>query len=405
MTIEHQILKALLNKEVYDKHRDTVKLSDGLKPWLHTLDVWYEKHSTSITLEDLWLLHHARNPVATNSQRALIDTAYQLLKDTDVNPEVVDELLLTKKQQEQYMQWAERLVKLGETRGTPEDFLAIKEEMDKFDALAKTGSEFPPLDITADEMLEASLKQGKWKFNLPVLQEKTNGIGPGVFVLAAGRPNACKSLFCISSTFAPEGFIEQGAKVVYLGNEEAIHRTKHRAICSWSGMEYKFSKQNPSLFKEKAEEFDTKFKETALFIHRVGLPYYDIEKLLKEHQPDILILDQIDKLHVKGDAPMHEKTRVVYTTMREYSVAYNAAIIGVCQASEAAAGKKIFGFDALEHSKTGKAAELDLCVCIGKEDLTEDNNVRYFYLAKNKLTGDESSGSFTINKEMSRLEV
>jgi KaiC/GvpD/RAD55 family RecA-like ATPase len=403
--LEHQILKALLNKAIYAKYRENARLSDGLKPWVQTLDSWFSTHDTDISCDDLYTLHIARHPVMTKVQKDLVDAAYNILKETEVNLEVIEELLLIKKQQEQYMSWAERLVRLGETRGTPEDFLAIKEEIEKFDALAKTGSEFPPLEITADEMLEASIKQGRWKFNLPVIQEKTGGIGPGVFVLSAGRPNSGKSLFCISSSFAPEGFIEQGAKVVYLGNEEAIHRTKHRAICSWSGMEYKFSKQNPSLFKEKASDFDTKFKDSAIFIHRVGVPYYDIEKLLKEHSPDVLVLDQIDKLYVKGDAPMHEKTRVVYTTIREYSVAYNCAIIGVCQASEAASGKKYFGFDALEHSKTGKAAELDLCICIGKEDLQEDNNVRYFYLPKNKLTGDESSGSFMINKEMSRLEV
>lgn len=403
--LEQQIFKTLLNHEVYTTYRSSVKVSDGLKPWLETLDSWYKNHPTSISLTDLYQLHLARNPVATSSQRALMELVYNNIKDTEVNPEAIEEILLLKKQQEHYMQWAERLVKLGETRGTPEDFLAIKAEMDKFEVSALNGTEFPPLDISADEMIEASQKQGRWKFNLPIIQEKTNGTGPGVFILTAGRPNACKSLFCISSVFAPNGFIEQGAKVVYLGNEEAIHRTKHRAICSWAGMEYKYSKQNPTEFKQKVEEFDSLYRSKALFMHRVGLPYFDVEKLLKEHRPDILILDQIDKLHVKGDAPMHEKTRVVYTTMRDYSVAYDCSIIGVCQASEAAHGKKYFGFDALEHSKTGKAAELDLCICIGKEDKQEDDSVRYFSLPKNKLTGDESSGSFLINKEMSRLEA
>ena len=718
--LEQQIFKTLLVKDIYDKYRDVAHLSDGLRPWLATVDAWFENHDASISLEDVYQLHIARHPVATSGQRSLMETTFNLLKDTEVNPEVIEELLLVKKQQEQYMHWAERLVKLGETRGSPEDFLTIKEEMEKFDAFVITGQEFPPLNITADEMLEACVKQGKWKFNLPIIQEKTGGIGPGVFALTGARPNCfsadtqiltdagwkyfyniedddlvyqveedgkgtfvkptakvsfdtsesllsiqdsrgrcdmlvtkdhdvvirrkntrqfekvsalsfkpsgntshvmaapiaaegrgltpferfliayqadgsgprkgctgarghvsvafnfskerkkvrlrnilndtgliwkeftgwknrenystfyvqlpetpsktfawvdlcsigtiwarefieelsywdatrrkegrikydtkeqlnadvvqavsvlagyrsiikkknpykphhsfnysmhilphldnietrnftktetqykgvvycvtvpsgkilvrreglpfvsgnCgKSLFCISSAFGPGGWLEQGAKVVYLGNEEAIHRTKHRAICAYSGMENKQTKLSPEDFKLNVLKFDENFKEKAIFIHRAGLPYYDVEKLIKEHTPDILIIDQIDKLQVKGDAPMHEKTRVVYTTMREYSVSHNLAIIGVCQASEAAHGKKFFGFDALEHSKTGKAAELDLCICIGKEALEEDNNVRYFYLAKNKLTGDVSTGSFTIDKERSRLEV
>jgi hypothetical protein len=95
--------------------------------------------------------------------------------------------------------------------------------------------------------------------------------------------------------------------------------------------------------------------------------------------------------------------RVLYTTMRENTVNYDCAIIGVCQASDSASGKKYFGFDCLEHSKTGKAAELDLCICIGAEDLLKDNNMRYFYIAKNKLTGREETGSYMIDKERSQM--
>ena len=139
-------------------------------------------------------------------------------------------------------------------------------------------------------------------------------------------------------------------------------------------------------------------------MHAIGLPYRELGDIIAEHAPDIVLVDQIDKLHVHGaDIPTHEKMRTIYTNTRECAVKYNCAIGGVSQASEAASGKKFFGFDALENSKTGKGAELDLCICIGMENLDNDTNIRYFKLAKNKLTGDESTGSFLINKEQSRI--
>lgn len=402
--LEHNILKAFLDPDTYTKYRSTTEFSVEVEPWVKTIDDWFSARNTPLTVDDLHQLHLARHPVATKGQRDLMNEFVTRLKEVDTSTPVIEEVLRLKKQQEQYMDWAEKFSMLGTQKASVEDFLSLKTEIEEFDA-TKADSEFPALSITADDMLEASLKQGRWSLNLPVFQDKIGGIGSGVFALIAARPNSGKSLTSIHLCFGPKGWAEQGAKIVYLGNEEAIHRTKHRAICSWAGMGYKHSKMNPSEFKEKVAEFDEKFKDKVVFLHKSGMMYYDIEKLLDEHHPDILIIDQLDKLHVKGDAPAHEKMRIVYTTMREYSVNYECAIIGVCQASEAAAGKKFFGFDALEHSKTGKAAELDLCICIGKEDLQEDNNMRYFYLAKNKLTGDESSGSFMINKELSRMEV
>lgn len=401
--IEQQILKALLSAEVYALHREQVALSDGLTSWLDTLDKWMIGHNSDLTLENLYHLHIQRHPVATTSQRALMETTYNLLKEVEVNPEVIKELLMMKATQDKCIKWAEALAKLGEGKGGTEEFNKLVADMAGFGNNPLVASEFEPLDIPPEQMLEASAKQGRWTFNITVLKDMIGGVGPGVFGLAAGRPNTCKSLFCIHNTFAPNGWLDQGAKVVYLGNEEAIHRTKHRAICSWAGMEYKYSKEHTQEFIAKAKEFDETFKGKIIFLHKTGMMYAEVESLLKQHSPDILIIDQLDKLHVRGDAPAHEKMRIVYTTMREFTVNYNCCIIGVCQASEAAAGKKYFGFDALEHSKTGKAAELDLCICIGKEDLESDNNVRFFKLAKNKLTGNENTGSFMIDKEKSRL--
>ena len=78
--------------------------------------------------------------------------------------------------------------------------------------------------------------------------------------------------------------------------------------------------------------------------------------------------------------------------------------MGVSQASDEASGKKFFGFESLEGSKTGKGAELDLCICIGAENLQQDSGNRYFFVPKNKLTGWEGTGAYMINREMSRME-
>lgn len=400
MSVENKILIRMLEKESYDKYRQAVKVSDVVSPWLKTVDTWFDTHDTSITVDELYELHKARFPVATASHKAVIDTYYQTLKDTPVNGEVVDELLKLHKFQDACLTWAEKLAELSS--GRTQSFDDILAEMSSY-TVAKE-SQYAIEDITADQMLEASVAQGKWKFNVPIFAEKIGGVGPGVFFLYAARPNAGKTLACIHSCYAPGGWLSQGAKILYIGNEEPIHRTKHRAICSYFGVDYKTTKQDTNKFKELVETFNVEHKDKALFMHAIGLPYRELGKIIEEHLPDIVIVDQIDKLYVSGvDIPTHEKMRQIYTNTRECAVKYSCAIGGVSQASDAATGKKFFGFEALENSKTGKGAELDLCMCIGMENLDNDNNIRYFKLAKNKLTGDESTGSFMVNKEQSRI--
>jgi len=430
--LEHKILKALLNKETYENNRKLLgTISTGMQPWFNTLDWWHTNKQTSLTVDDLYDVHTKMfNPVATKQQLELIDQTFELIKSVEVNEEVVLTLINEKHRQDKMANAAQKLIRLSE-KGDSD----VTEILKDIEAIKTTNSGvlFPPMTISAEEMLDTVANQGRWKFHIPVLQEKIGGIGPGVFALIAARPNGGKSLAAISSCFHPEGWAAQGARIAYIANEELVKRHKSRAVCCYTGFdssvlanasrmmveirvkEAKGEAVEPvvkekvladiAAWNEAAARFEAAFKDSVMFYHETGMPYANIEKLIEEQKPDIVIIDQLDKLHVGGELPSHEKMRILYTNMREYSTNHGVAIVGICQASDAAAGRKYFSFDALEHSKTGKGAELDLCICIGLEDLYEDNNVRYFYLAKNKLTGNESSGSYMINKNMTRMVV
>ena len=402
--LEQKILKALLDKEVYTNYRKKVtNISDGMKPWFNTLDQWFDSHDSSLTVEDLHNLHVSHNPAITNSARQLIDTTAKLIAETDVNSEVITTLITEKYNQEKYTNFAEKFIKLSEGN-TKIHLQDIEREFKEFTEGIVKEQEFGADIITPEMMLDAADAQGKWTFNLPIWQEKIGGIGPGVFGLFAARPNAGKTLAGIHSCFGPKGWAEQGAKIFWHGNEEAIHRTKHRAICCWSGIDFFDSKRNKRQeFINAAVEFDTKFKDRVIFYHQTGLDYLKYEDIIKEHTPDIIIVDQLDKLYVPGDQDGHIRLRKLYTTMRENTANYPVAIMGVSQASDEASGKKFFGFESLEGSKTGKGAELDLCICIGAENLQQDSGARYFFVAKNKLTGWEGTGSYMIDKEKSRI--
>ena len=62
----------------------------------------------------------------------------------------------------------------------------------------------------------------------------------------------------------------------------------------------------------------------------------------------------------------------------------------------------------MEGSKTGKAAEADLIIGIGKHSSQEDdepNNVRFLNISKNKLSGYHGVIACNIEPEVSRYVV
>ena len=70
---------------------------------------------------------------------------------------------------------------------------------------------------------------------------------------------------------------------------------------------------------------------------------------------------------------------------------HECALIAVSQASADAAGRTRLDFSMMENSKTGKAAEADLIIGIGKhgQDASEDepDTMRFLNVSKNKLSG------------------
>ena len=118
----------------------------------------------------------------------------------------------------------------------------------------------------------------------------------------------------------------------------------------------------------------------------------DLDIYCKDNEVDILIIDQLDKVNVTGKFnSSHEKLRDIYLQARELAKRHNCLVIGMSQASAEGHGKLNLSFNVMENSKTGKAAEADLIVGIGKNDTDEENvnegNTRTISISKNKLSG------------------
>jgi hypothetical protein len=116
-----------------------------------------------------------------------------------------------------------------------------------------------------------------------------------------------------------------------------------------------------------------------------------VEAVVKNHKPDVVVLDMGDKFANKTGADSHVYLKDAAIHARNIAKQYDCAVIWMSQLSAEAEGKIYVDQSMLEGSKTGKAAECDLMILISKnpqvEGEYESDTQRHLNVAKNKLKG------------------
>lgn len=187
---------------------------------------------------------------------------------------------------------------------------------------------------------------------------------------------------------APGGFAWQGAKVHVALNEEAARRVARRYLTSATGLTLDAIKDNTSYASTLYEPIKDKLH---LFTAN-GWSINDLDRHLEKHKPDVIIVDMLDKIRSgQSFARKDQELREVYLQSRELAKMHECVFIGFSQLSADAEGITTLSQEMLEESKTGKAAEADLMVLVGKkriaEGMSEDDPMRYINVAKNKING------------------
>jgi len=216
--------------------------------------------------------------------------------------------------------------------------------------------------------------------------------------------NCGKTAFYVSLVYGEEGWLEQGAKVHIICNEEPAIRTQVRGLGCWTGKVKSELLENKDLAKDLFEPI----KDNIFVQDKVNMSIEELDTYVSKNEVDVLIIDQLDKLSVKGMYNRSdEKLRVLYTSAREISKKYNCLVLAITQAGAGAAGKMHYGFEELDGSKTGKAAEADFVFCVGMKDPKDtggiDDYVRCINIPKNKLSGFKQPVFYTLEPEYSRM--
>jgi len=397
-----ELFKLLLTKAAWEtyKHRMDKEVFPEI---LHDLyDSLEETHTTTkgdVTCREIWYIHNIRFPTLTDANKNVIkDVLSKVDKAEVLSPDVIDQVVNRALVELKALRIAEAALNIS--KGNNEDFSEIQRLMDT--DVTKEDVNLVNTDLSS--LLDDVSKSYKWHFNIPELDKAVGPIGPQVFGVFAGPVNSGKSCMGISFTFGPNGFAEQGAKCVYIGNEEDMRRTVLRAYSSYTGMTRDEINKNPS----EANKLFAKIKDNIYPIDDYSMTFSKLEHIIKKFSADIVLIDMLDKVKIGGTyAREDQRLAKIYETAREIAKKHNITVLGTSQTNGDTFGELIIEQNQLAGSRVDKTANVDLLLTLGSYPVQDEAsaNFRRIYVAKSKLGGNDARINCIIQPYLSRIVV
>lgn len=229
------------------------------------------------------------------------------------------------------------------------------------------------------------------------LNEKLGGgLLPGHHVVVFARPEMGKTALVLN---AIAGFLKQGKRVLYIGNEEPITDTCMRIVCRLSGMTKFDVVSNPT----KAQEVATQEGYDNLFMASLapGTPRR-IEELVVQYEADVLVVDQLRNLNMREDNFTQQLEKAA-RAVRAIGKRHGCLVLSVTQAGDSATGKAVLDMGDVDSSNTGIPAQADVMIGLGATAEDERNGRRVISLPKNKPGNNHDFFPVVIETPLSKF--
>ena len=388
--IELALLKTLLNKEFYDQHKgircpDKIFTKDTRKI-KQALDTAMQTYEEDMSVSDLEAVFMGLNQTMTTATKSAFQDLFQRLdKAEPIKKDIAEDTLSHLFQQ--YV--GEQVANLGFdfVNGSQNSLEPLRRLLEDYKDDFTPNLRIDWDDIDIDTLLAANNLETQWKFNIPSLRRKVEGVSNGHLLVVGARPNTGKTSFHASLVAGIDGWASQGAKCIVLCNEESYERVGARYLSAATNMSMDEVKENVSLARKRYDPV----KQNIRIKDSTNKDMKWVEAVVKNEKPDIVVLDMGDKFATKNSdkSDIYLKDAAIHA--RNIAKQHNCCVIWMSQLSAVAEGKFYVDQSMMEGSKTGKAAEADLMVLISKDPIvegqSEESTRRHLNIAKNKLKG------------------
>ena len=396
---ETKVLSAFLSaRSNYDVAQDHVRRSD-LSVYgtaiMEEIDQYYERdeHAEYVDIELLNAALDRRFADIKKHRAKARDLLEEILSEEASDVNVVNEVLAQKRAligtqlaDALFAQDADRIQELWQ----PYEQLNDATTLD-------IGVEEKFCDLDLSDLYDQIDESGVWSVSPSAVNHRIRGgLRAGHHMVVAARPERGKTLFGINIT---GGFLEQGASVLYIGNEDPARDLILRLLSHLSGMTEDEMKQNMDEAMRIAREKG--YANCTLAALSPGT-LYEVEALIRRHDPDVVVVDQMRNIKTKSENNT-QRLEVVAQELRNMARRHECVMVSMTQVGDSGRDKLVLDDGDIDGSNTGIPGACDVILMIGSNDEFEQRDLRHLTLAKNKRGGNHDSFTVSVDRDLSRV--
>lgn len=217
----------------------------------------------------------------------------------------------------------------------------------------------------------------------PALNE---AVGGGVLrqthIVVFARPDVGKTTFAVNLT---AGFLRQGLKTLYIGNEDPAHHIIKRIIGRVAGMSSSEIERNP----DKADAIlATRNWDKLVFVEMSPGSPAEVKEQVEQFRPDVLIVDQTRNLNMREQNKVLQLEKACQF-VRQIGKRHDMVTVSFTQAGDSADNKLVLEMGDVDFSNTGVQSTADLMIGLGCNGDYERQSQRMLAFPKNKINGNK----------------
>jgi hypothetical protein len=194
--MELALLRTLMSKDFYSNNKG-IRTPDKLftkdvRKIKNTLDYAMDTYDKDLTLPELEGLFFTHNSTMTTANKDVYKQIFKNIGKQEAMSEGIAEEVLGKLFQQVV---GEEIANLGfdYVNGTETSLEPMRKLLSDYQDDFMPNLKIDWGDISIDNLLQANDIQSKWKFNIPSLTRKVEGISGGHLVIVGARPNTGKT--------------------------------------------------------------------------------------------------------------------------------------------------------------------------------------------------------------------
>ena len=385
MNLDLIIIRLLLYNDIFEKY---ISFVDEKHLRTHNREIYQllgsikalkeEQKGRDHSVDEFLLYFFGKYPVLQGAQKEIYETLIQDMRDVEVDKENAASFFQSLLDRINGEKVAECILN-GES--------SLADALELLQSAVHERKMTDQIDFVPDSLddLQANIDlTGGLSWRLKCLNESVGKLRKSNFVAIFAPPEVGKTAFICSETSEMIKGLQDGKKAIYFLNEEAGFNIKLRLYQSYFQVDRHTLMANKAMYNERIREEIT---PRVLMYDAAGVSRSEVEKICKEVDPGLIVVDNMDKIHgFFGDRP-DLKFKSIYQWGRELSKTY-APVIAVSQACGEGINKLFLDIEDMDSTRVAKQGECDVIIGIGKrEDKSE--NIRGISVVKNKLGWDD----------------